>query len=99
MKKQSDFALKEAILYTAGICLLTFYSRWVGIPLVSVFLFFVCAAYLKVVSLKSPDKEYHFLQIALLFLLGIAVVKFFKEFTQLSPYFIPVAAFSMLVSA
>lgn len=98
MKKQSEFTLKEVLLYAAGIALLTLYSRLVAIPLVAIFLFFVFVAYLKLLSLKFEEKKYNFLSLGFLFLLGLAVIEFIREYTQFSPYFIPVAAFSMLVA-
>ena len=98
MKKHNDIAISEYLLYAAGVaalCLLAFVAQ---IPLVAIFLFFVFAAYLKVLSLKFEEKRYNFLSLSFLFLLGVAAAVFLKDYTTLSPYFLPVAAFAMLVS-
>ena len=86
MKKHNDIAISEYLLYAAGVaalCLLAFVAQ---IPLVAIFLFFVFAAYLKVLSLKFEEKRYNFLSLSFLFLLGVAAAVFLKDYTTLSPY-------------
>ncbi|MFA5039343.1 MAG: HDIG domain-containing metalloprotein [Candidatus Omnitrophota bacterium] len=97
MIKHKDAAFKDALVYSAGILFSLFFGALIGVPLISVLLIILLAAYLKVLGIKYEDKRYSFLPLGLLLLLGIAITVFFKEYTLLSPYFIPVAAIVMLV--
>ncbi len=98
MKKRSDITPKEILYYIAAGILLVFFAQLASIPLTAVFLLFVFFAYLKMLSLKFEEKKYNFLNLAFLLVLGVAIPQFFKEYTTLSAYFVPVAAFTMLVS-
>lgn len=96
MKKRNGINIKEYLIGLAGIAALSFIAALAQIPFVAVFLFFVLAAYLKILSVKFEEKKYNFLSLGFLFLLGAAFAYFFREFTHFSPYFFPVAAVSML---
>lgn len=98
MKKQGDITLKESLIYLvslAGVCAFAFL---IGIPLIAVFLLFICAAYLRILSLKFGEKKYNYLSLGFLFLFGVGMIELVKESSQLSPYLIPVAAVTMLVT-
>lgn len=98
MIKSTDITLKEFLTTLAGLIAVSLFALWIRIPLVFVFLFFILAAHLRILSLKSDERDYNFLALGFLFVLGIAVVVFLKEYTPFSPYFLPISAFSMLVA-
>ena len=98
MKKHNDISHREYLFYLIGMGILSLFAYVVQIPLIAVFLFFLLAAYLKIISLKFEEKKYSFLSLGFLLLLGVAAAQFLKDYTQLSPYFIPVAAISMLIA-
>ncbi|MBI5873464.1 MAG: HDIG domain-containing protein [Candidatus Omnitrophica bacterium] len=98
MRNHKGFTLKQAIFILGGIVFSVFFAVIVDIPLVFVLLFFVLAAHLLIISLKSGSKKYNFLSLGLLFLLGVASSKLLKDYFEISPYFFPVAFFAMLVS-
>ena len=98
MKKQNEITLREFILYAAVIVLVSLYSRLIGIPLVGTFLLLIFAAYLKLLSARFEEKKYNLLSLSFLFLLGVALIEFMRDYTQFSPYIIPVSVFSMLVA-
>jgi putative nucleotidyltransferase with HDIG domain len=98
MKKASGITLKEFSGVVAGVVILSIFAKATGFPLVALFLFFALTGYCLVLSLKDPDRKYPFLSLGFLYLLGVATIILFKEYTAFSPYFLPVAAFSMLVA-
>jgi putative nucleotidyltransferase with HDIG domain len=98
MIKSIDITLKEFLATLAALIAVSLFAVWVRIPLVIVFLIFIMAAHLRIISLKSDERRYNFLALGFLLLLGVAVVIFLKEYTPFSPYFLPVSAFSMLVA-
>jgi len=97
MRKLSDLTLKEILFYLGGMLFVAIFAFKVDIPLSAVFLFFMVVAYLKMVSMSYDDEKYNFLALGFLFLLGVALVEFTKEYTHMSPYYIPIAAIIMLV--
>jgi len=98
MIKHSDITIREALLFIGGIVFLAFYGIQTGIPLIVILMFLVLTVYLLVLSRKFEDKRYNFLSLGFLFLVGAAMAVFFKEYTALSPYYIPVSAVVMLVA-
>ena len=82
----------------AGVVFLSVFAKAAGFPLMALFLFFALTGYCLVLSLKDPDRRNPFLSLGFLYLLGIATILLFKEYTAFSPYFLPVAAFSMLAA-
>lgn len=96
MKKRSDLTHKEILFYLGGILFATIYALVVDIPLTALFLFFILVAYLRVTMARSEDKRYNFLSLSFLFILGIALIEFTKQYTKFSPYYIPIAAVVML---
>ncbi len=98
MKKLRGITFKEYIFYFAGAAILLWFAAVSRIPIIAVLLFFLLASYLKVLSLKFEEKKYNFLSLGLLFLIGVALSLILKEHTHVSPYFIPVAAITMLVA-
>lgn len=98
MKKQGDLTLKEALIYLFTLAAVSLFSVFIGIPLIAIFLLFICAAYLKLLSLRSEEKRYNFLALSLLFLLGVGMIEIVNRHTQLSPYLVPIASVTMLVA-
>ncbi|MFH1692463.1 MAG: HDIG domain-containing metalloprotein [Candidatus Omnitrophota bacterium] len=98
MKKQGDITLKEALVFLGCLAGVSLFAFFVGIPLIAVFLLFICAAYLKILSLKFEEKKYNFLSLSLLFLFGVGMIEMIRQHEQLSCYLIPVAAVTMLVA-
>ncbi len=98
MKKQGDITLKEALIYLASLVGASLFAYFIGIPLIAVFLLFICASYLKILSLRFEEKKYNFLALGLLFLLGFGMIEMVSHHSQISPYLIPVASLAMLVA-
>ncbi len=98
MKNRNEFTVKESVFILAGIIFLTSYAAFLGISLISVFLFFVLSAYLVILSSKTDEKKYNFLSLGLLYLLGVAAVELISEYFKISPYFFPSAFFAMMVA-
>lgn len=98
MKKHSSITLKDILLYWAGAVILLLVASAAHISFIAIFVFFTFAAYLKILSLRSEEKKYNFLNLGFLFLLAVSVAYFLKEHTKFSPYFFPLAAFAMLVT-
>ncbi len=90
--------VKTVSLYVGAGLALSLLGAALGFPLVCVFLFFAFFAYLKVLSLRFDDRNYNFLALGFLFVLGIASAELISGFTTVSPYFVPVSIFTMLVS-
>jgi len=98
MKKHSDITLKEILLYLTGAIVLLLVAAAARMSFTPLFVFFAFAAYLKILSIKSYEKKYYFLNLGFLFLLAVSVAYFLKEYTRFSPYLFPLAAFAMLVT-
>ncbi|HAJ56140.1 MAG TPA: hypothetical protein DCL35_00025 [Candidatus Omnitrophica bacterium] len=98
MRNHNVLTVRQVLLILGGVVFSVFFASLSNIALISVLLFFILSAYLLVISLKTYGKKYNFLTLIFLFLLGVASVGFLKEYFQVSPYFFPVAFFSMLVS-
>lgn len=98
MKRHSVFALKDILLLFAGALFLAVFAYFLDLPFIGLFLFFGFSAYLLLVSLRYDNRKYNFLCLGFLYLLGVASVVLLRDHTQVSPYFFPVAFFSMLVA-
>lgn len=98
MKNRSVLTVKHILLLSGGIIFCVFFAALANIPFISVLLFFILSAYLLVISMRIYGEKYNFLSLGFLFLLGVASSVLLKEYFQISPYFFPVAFFSMLVS-
>jgi putative nucleotidyltransferase with HDIG domain len=98
MKKPIDITLKEFILVVVSVVFLSLFANYTGFPLVALFLFFALTGYCLVLSRKDGDSSYPFLSLGFLYLLGIAAILLFREYMTFSPYFLPIAAFSMLAA-
>lgn len=98
MIKHKDLALKDILIYGTAVLFSIFFGVLINVPLISVLLILLLAVYLRLLGNRFEDKRYSFLPLGLLLLLGVAITVFFKEYTLLSPYFIPVAAIVMLVT-
>lgn len=98
MKKQDAITVKEILFYVFAVIFLTLHAQISGIPFLPLFLFFILAAYLKIQTIKLKDKNYNFLCLGFLFLLGVSSAQLLREYSQFSAYYVPVAAIAMLVS-
>jgi cyclic-di-AMP phosphodiesterase PgpH len=94
----SGIMLKELFWVVTGVVFLSVFAKLTGFPLVALFLFFALTGYAIVHCVKDAGRRYQFLCLGFLYLLGIACILLFKEYTAFSPYFLPVAAFSMLAA-
>jgi len=95
MKDQTKKKAKEAALYLAGFLLLIIFAWLSRINPILVFLLFFMLAYIKIVEFKKPRKT-SILHLGLLFTVGLAFIMFVKRHTNISPYYIPISAISML---
>lgn len=98
MKKRDEPTFKEKLGYLGGALFICLWSFIAGLPFAAVLIFLLFAAYLKTLALKFQDRRYHFLSMGFLLLLGSALIVFLRAYTQISPYWIPVAAFAMLTT-
>lgn len=97
MIKHKDITLKQFFLYLGCVLFFFLYARYCEIPLLAIFLVFVLIGYLKIISYKFEDRGYPVLALIFLAILGIAMSKLWKEYSQLSPYFLPISVITMLV--
>ena len=98
MQKHSTITLKEAFVWLALITAAGFYAVLSGVPLPAALLMFVLAGFLRYRALDDEKRTYSFLNLALLYLLGVLMVFLVQRHPDLSSYLTPVAAFAMLAA-
>ena len=95
MNEQAKVKLNKIILYSLSFIVLSLFSIASRISLImAIFLSFIFA-YVKITEFRKIKKT-SILHFSFLFVLGFALVIFFKRYTNLSPYYIPIPAIAML---
>ncbi|MDD5292127.1 MAG: HDIG domain-containing protein [Candidatus Omnitrophica bacterium] len=95
MKDRTRKIFKEVALYSAGFLFLIIFSLVSRVNPILVFLLFFMLAYIKMTEFRKSRKT-SILYLGFLFTLGFAFILFAKRYTNLSPYYIPISAISML---
>ncbi len=91
---QSHVSFKDAILIIFTLLLLIVFCQVVGFSLIIPFLLLFLGV--QIFFLQKADYRL-FLQLGLLLSLNVAGTNYLMQHTSISPFFVPVAAFSMLV--
>ncbi|MDD5005858.1 MAG: HDIG domain-containing protein [Candidatus Omnitrophica bacterium] len=95
MKDQTKKIIRKIILYTLAFVFLVSFSWISQINLILTLLLFFIFAYLEIIESRRTKKT-DILQLSFLFTLGFAIAVFFKRYTNLSVYFVPIPAIAML---
>ncbi|MGE5279223.1 MAG: HD family phosphohydrolase [Deltaproteobacteria bacterium] len=98
MQKRNTITLKEAFTWLACVIASGAYAVLSGVPLLAVLLMFVLAGFLRYRAFDDEKRAYSFLDLSLLYLLGVLTIYVIQRHPELPVYLIPVAAFSMLAA-
>jgi putative nucleotidyltransferase with HDIG domain len=98
MTRFSDVSPKELGIWGGLLVLLGIFLPTVGVPTAGLILVAVSAGFLRFACFDPERRRYNFLNLVFLFILGLAAILFFKEHRDVSKFYIPVAAFSMLAA-
>jgi len=98
MAKQNSITLKEALVWLGIITAAGLYAWASAVPLLIVLIFFVLAGFLRYRSLDDERRTYPFINLALIYLVGVAAIFLVHRHTEFSAYITPVAAFAMLAA-
>ena len=95
MKKQTRKILNRIVLYFLSLIALISFSIIANINVILTFLLIAVFVYLKITEFRKIKKT-NVVHLGFLFLIGLASAVFFERYTNLSPYYIPIPAISML---
>ncbi len=98
MQRPNTITLKEALVWLGIVAASGLYAAVGGVPLLSVVIFFVLAGFLRYRAFDDEKRTYPFINLALLYLLGVLTIFIVRQHTEFSAYVTPVAAFAMLVA-
>ena len=95
MKKQIKSAISKTVLYGLGVIFLFWYFFFIGVSLLAPLL--LVSVYFYAVKMRTKHQgKVKMLYLVLLFIIGLSVAFFIRNYTELSAYYIPIPAIVML---
>ena len=98
MPRANTITLKEALVWVGLVACSGLYAVVGGVPPLAVLLFYVLAGFLRSRAFDDEKRTYPWINLALLYVLGMVTIFVVQRQTQFSAYVAPVAAFAMLAA-